>query len=179
MLEWAAQGYTDKEIAVKMQIAPGTVKTYWGRIRGKLNVANRAAAVAVVRPYVSDHALGIENRPIDRTEWWQAVLKVSPVCMAVLDSKAHVIAASLPGPYCRIAIQPGSALTEQLPPPLDEAVDTAVKNAVTSLEQHAFDVPYDRKRLHPDAFCGTVSPVVSSGTAVALLVTFQYPGRRR
>lgn len=179
VLEWAAQGYTDKEIAVRMQIAPGTVKTYWGRIRGKLNVANRAAAVAVARPFIGGPGLGIDHRPIEKTELWQAVLKVAPICMAVLDPTGNVIAASLPGSSCRFEIKAGSQLVAQLPAPHSDAVGRAIGTASETLELQNFDVLYDRSRPNPEAFRGTVSPVVSNGAVVALLVTFQNPGRHR
>jgi len=51
ILEFAAQGLGDKEIAVKLDIQFSTVRTYWGRIRGKLNAANRTHAVTLGMPH--------------------------------------------------------------------------------------------------------------------------------
>ena len=45
VLELAAAGHTDKGIAVKLEISPTTVVTYWTRIRGKLGPMSRAELV--------------------------------------------------------------------------------------------------------------------------------------
>jgi PAS domain S-box-containing protein len=51
VLHLAAQGLTDKEIAVKTKVKFTTVRTYWDRIRKKLNAANRAHAIALGMPH--------------------------------------------------------------------------------------------------------------------------------
>jgi len=48
ILRLAADGATDKEICVRLRIAMPTVRTHWGRIRGKLGVLNRSHAVAIL-----------------------------------------------------------------------------------------------------------------------------------
>lgn len=45
ILEMAAQGRTDKEIASELGISTHTVATYWKRLRERLGVPNRAAAL--------------------------------------------------------------------------------------------------------------------------------------
>ncbi|MCX7800887.1 MAG: PAS domain S-box protein [Fimbriimonadales bacterium] len=49
VLELAAQGKTDKEIARLLGIQVATVGTHWSRIRLKLNVGSRTEAVSVVQ----------------------------------------------------------------------------------------------------------------------------------
>ncbi len=46
VLDLAAQGYTDSEVALQLEISVATVSTYWGRIRMKLGPHNRAELVA-------------------------------------------------------------------------------------------------------------------------------------
>ena len=45
IMELAANGHPDKEIAVQLGISKHTVATHWKRLREKLGVTNRAAAV--------------------------------------------------------------------------------------------------------------------------------------
>jgi len=47
LVELAASGYTDKEIAVRLKISEGTVATYWERIRAKLGPHHRSELVAL------------------------------------------------------------------------------------------------------------------------------------
>jgi PAS domain S-box-containing protein len=42
----AGEGLTDKEIAIRLQIGPKTVRTYWDRMRAKLNAASRTEVLA-------------------------------------------------------------------------------------------------------------------------------------
>jgi DNA-binding NarL/FixJ family response regulator len=49
MLEYAGQGMTNFEIAAKIKLAPQTVKNSMCRIFQKLNVRNRAQAIAVLK----------------------------------------------------------------------------------------------------------------------------------
>jgi PAS domain S-box-containing protein len=46
ILRLAATGLTDKEIAVKAGVSLCTIRTYWERVRQKMKVPNRAAAIA-------------------------------------------------------------------------------------------------------------------------------------
>lgn len=48
LLRLAAQGYTDKEMAVVLGITRETVNTYWKRLRSKHNAASRAQLLATV-----------------------------------------------------------------------------------------------------------------------------------
>lgn len=51
VLELAAQGLVDKQIASELGVAYATVNTYWSRIRQKLGAANRSHAVALGMPH--------------------------------------------------------------------------------------------------------------------------------
>lgn len=42
----AAQGLTDKEIASRLELSPGTLRTYWERARHKLDARSRAHVIA-------------------------------------------------------------------------------------------------------------------------------------
>ena len=46
MLVFLSQGYTNKEIAVSLEISPNTVKTHLKKLFDKLEVSNRTQAVA-------------------------------------------------------------------------------------------------------------------------------------
>ena len=45
ILSQAAEGFGDKEIAANLGLSLGTVRTYWSRVRAKLNAATRSQAV--------------------------------------------------------------------------------------------------------------------------------------
>jgi DNA-binding CsgD family transcriptional regulator len=45
VLSLAADGLTDKEVADRLKVSQGTVRTYWNRIRKKLGATTRAQAV--------------------------------------------------------------------------------------------------------------------------------------
>ncbi len=47
VLCFAAQGMTDKEIALRGDVALSTIRTYWERIRRKTGTLSRTHAVAV------------------------------------------------------------------------------------------------------------------------------------
>jgi DNA-binding CsgD family transcriptional regulator len=53
LLELAAHGLVDKEIAARLQVSVATVRTYWERIRKKLGASNRAEAVALAHPRIA------------------------------------------------------------------------------------------------------------------------------
>ena len=55
-LRWIALGFTQEQIASRMGLSPATVNTYAKRIRGKLNVGNKAelTRVAIALGYLSD-----------------------------------------------------------------------------------------------------------------------------
>jgi PAS domain S-box-containing protein len=46
ILQQAIRGHTDRQIAVTLGISESTIKTFWERIREKLNATNRSHAIA-------------------------------------------------------------------------------------------------------------------------------------
>jgi PAS domain S-box-containing protein len=46
IVELASHGMTDKEIAKELNIAPGTIRTYWERVRAKTHTKSRSEAIA-------------------------------------------------------------------------------------------------------------------------------------
>ena len=42
-----AEGYADKEIALRMKISPRTVQAHYNNLRLKLNARNRSNAIAI------------------------------------------------------------------------------------------------------------------------------------
>ncbi|MCX7798810.1 MAG: LuxR C-terminal-related transcriptional regulator [Fimbriimonadales bacterium] len=55
LLVLAAEGKTDKEIAAMLGLSPETIASYWKRIRLRLNVASRTAAVAAALETIRRH----------------------------------------------------------------------------------------------------------------------------
>ena len=55
-LQWIALGYTQSQIATRMGLSQATINTYAKRIRGKLNVGNKAelTRMAIELGYLSD-----------------------------------------------------------------------------------------------------------------------------
>jgi PAS domain S-box-containing protein len=47
LIEYAAQGFTDTAIALKLGISEATVGTYWGRVRTKMGPYNRTELVSI------------------------------------------------------------------------------------------------------------------------------------
>lgn len=46
VIRLAGEGYTDKEICVRLELSLSTIRCYWIRIRQKCNAHNRCQAVA-------------------------------------------------------------------------------------------------------------------------------------
>jgi DNA-binding CsgD family transcriptional regulator len=77
-----ARGLTDKEIADRLAVSITTVRTYWIRLRRKLNATNRAQAIA--------HAL----QSVDRCRLKEAASRLADqpwLAIAVLDEGNQVV----------------------------------------------------------------------------------------
>jgi DNA-binding CsgD family transcriptional regulator len=48
ILELAAKGYPDKQIAIHLNLSQGTIRTYWTRVRVKTAAKSRSEAIARV-----------------------------------------------------------------------------------------------------------------------------------
>lgn len=59
IIDFAATGLTDKETANKLGVTVGTIRTYWERIREKLQTFNRTHSVADV--LTTEHNSAIKN----------------------------------------------------------------------------------------------------------------------
>lgn len=91
IIELAAEGITDKEIASRLGLGLGTVSTYWVRCRTKLGVGTRAACVA---------SLLTQNRPTTEASepWfearWNALMDTTGEAVAVVAPNGRVSMAS-------------------------------------------------------------------------------------
>ena len=88
-LELAADGLTDKQVALRLNVGPATVRTFWNRIRAKLDAVNRAQAIA--------RALGTgyppdSDRPMSRG--LTALMENPDLGVAIVDMKGRVLDAN-------------------------------------------------------------------------------------
>lgn len=58
----AAEGLTDKEIALRLRIGPKTVRTYWDRMRQKLGAASRTQALGIALRTAHEELARAEER---------------------------------------------------------------------------------------------------------------------
>lgn len=63
VVEFAATGLIDKEIACELEISVGTVITDWNRIRKKLHCSSRGAAIAELMRFRSQHDVADSTIP--------------------------------------------------------------------------------------------------------------------
>lgn len=82
----AAEGLTDKEIALRLGIAMGSVRTYWERMRHKLDAKNRAELMA--RVLSNGNGLGPQEKH-SAASVLRAIIDNSGVAMAVVDEKGE------------------------------------------------------------------------------------------
>ena len=66
LVESASKGETDKEVARKLDVKIGTIRTYWERIRTKLKTLNKTHSVANV--IQADHAAEIRDKDAEIAE---------------------------------------------------------------------------------------------------------------
>lgn len=80
----AAEGLTDKEIASRLNIGPKTVRTYWDRMRHKLNAASRTQALATALRGAYEELAESEGR-------LRRFLDVMPLMLFAFDENFRVI----------------------------------------------------------------------------------------
>ncbi len=99
----AAKGQTDLNICRRLEIAPGTLGTYWSRIRAKTNMNSRAelaAAYARLRcqrlllKTVQLVAEGVSTQTGPPCQKLEDVFGSLPVAAMVVDSRGSVLAAT-------------------------------------------------------------------------------------
>lgn len=54
MVELAGHGYTDKEIARRLSLSEGTLRTYWDRLRARMGAQSRTEVLARISQYRYD-----------------------------------------------------------------------------------------------------------------------------
>lgn len=85
VLELAAEGMTDKRIALSLGISLSTVITYWGRIRMKLGLHSRSELVGFfVTQKVQSDMMRLEAEMAERVIQQKELLKEVQTLMAVL-----------------------------------------------------------------------------------------------
>lgn len=87
VLRLAAEGMTDKEIARRLNITPKTVRTYWDRMRLKLDAASRTEVLAKA---VQSGSPGLSQS----LSHWKALVEDLPLLFVVLDSDLKVVYAN-------------------------------------------------------------------------------------
>lgn len=84
IVKLGARGLTDKEIAERLAVSITTVRTYWVRLRRKLNASNRAQAIALALHEKEDQ-LHEAIAQLGQQPW---------LGIAVLDRYGHVLEAN-------------------------------------------------------------------------------------
>ncbi len=170
ILRLASEGYTDSQIATRMGIGTGTVKTYWSRLRGKLSANNRTEAVAKAARLLGIREARAESRTDPRVGWWEALVNVAPLCFAVVDSEGLVISYSQGCLKIREEFVVGRRLTDQVPQWLVSPLRKALANNVASNSLfRAFSQESDGKE---SVVQGIVSSVLENGVTVARVIVF-------
>lgn len=80
----AGDGLTDKEIALRLGIGPKTVRTYWDRMRAKLDAASRTEVLAKALRAAYDELASSEERI-------RMFVQHMPVLFTALDEHGNVI----------------------------------------------------------------------------------------
>lgn len=86
----AADGLTDKEIAVRLAIREKTVRTYWDRIRAKLNASSRTQALAVALKRAHEELSA-------REEQLRTFVQSMPVAFFAFDENMTILASNAEG----------------------------------------------------------------------------------
>ena len=87
IVEHAAAGFTDKEIAHKLGVSMGSVNSYWVRCRKKLGTSSRASCVAIVLSGENG-----TNAPRRSTELrWLALLDASNQAIMIVSREYIVL----------------------------------------------------------------------------------------
>jgi DNA-binding CsgD family transcriptional regulator len=140
ILSLAAEGLTDKEIALRLDIGVATVRTYWDRMRRKLGTINRAQSVAKLLAE-NDHARGEQ---LLQTAYAQlAAAEVLPVAIARLSGpvvEANVAFCKLLG-YSQEEIESGKVAWSDL-------AATGLDHEGTDLRLHGSAKPFVKELRH-------------------------------
>lgn len=88
ILSLAGQGLADKEIANKIGISMGTVRTYWQRMRDKTNARSRSEILSQCLHSTHSQAVDELQRLKDR---FSALVEASSVGLALIDEEEQVV----------------------------------------------------------------------------------------
>jgi DNA-binding CsgD family transcriptional regulator len=102
----AMQGYTDKEIAVRLAITPSTIKSYWVRIRQKTRSSTRTQAIAQMARAHKPSKASVVQAAI-----WSSLCKHAPYPLLVCQPDSLVLEANLQG-HCLENKLPGHYLRD-------------------------------------------------------------------
>jgi PAS domain S-box-containing protein len=92
ILRLAADGRTDKEIALVLAISIGTIKTYWERMRIKTGAASRSEVIAKVIQDAFREAVAAAR---EAEQKYKLIFEASPAAIAVLDAYGILLEANL------------------------------------------------------------------------------------
>jgi len=88
ILTMAGEGLADKEIARKIGITVGTVRTYWQRMREKTDARNRSEVISLAFQRSHSASLGELQRQTSR---FLAIFEASAVGLALLDERQEIV----------------------------------------------------------------------------------------
>jgi DNA-binding CsgD family transcriptional regulator len=164
----AARGLTDKEIAQQLNLAPATIKSYWVRIRGKLQATTRGQAIAKMVRQDLQSQLADDEAAYP----WIELSKHLACAVAVLELDGRISYVNEHLAHLHGVLSPGKLMHEWL---LDHSqveqaqlhLDRVVsERTVEPFELHVNSNGYARRLL----LRGLMAPILSGGT-VGRIVT--------
>lgn len=143
IIDLAAEGITDKEIAARLGLSLGTVSTYWARCRTKLGVGTRAACVALLIGSRQESVTSAE--PLFEARW-NALMEATDDAVAVVSARGRVAHASrtfldVVGSTLSELRRPGSRLDDRLSCIGDEAESLFSSNGPMLRAPHMLELP--------------------------------------
>jgi PAS domain S-box-containing protein len=140
-LELAADGLTDKEVAQKLKVGRATVRTFWDRIRRKLDASNRAQAIA--RAFASEYRPGVDKPPpgalstlMSSEDLGLCIVEPGGVILEANDAFLHMIE------YTREELDRGEIHWDNITLPEYEARDLLAKK---ELSRRGMITPYEKE----------------------------------
>jgi len=104
----AGDGLTDKEIASVLKISPGTIVNLWSRLRAKLGICSRSAAVSMMSAVVSrvNSVFGYDESHNQCTERMLGQLSG----IRILVNRKHIILSASPKAEMLFGLRQGHSL---------------------------------------------------------------------
>ncbi len=101
----AADGMTDKEIAVELGIGPETVSTYWRRIRSRLGAVSRTEVVATEIRRQAEDAIAAMRRENDRLLFEVAERKRVEAALSESEARWKSLADNVPSNILTVTLE--------------------------------------------------------------------------